>query len=303
MLNTIEAISNLFQGSVLEGQAIRQLKIDESDESAFEIKVPRANALDAWQLMRSHLKDTKRYPLLTEGWGSDDYFSRFYYQEEANEGKLPSISPREIIASVPMANLEAFLEAKRLVKKEDLEGSIDYSLAEIRERFGGCPDRSQIRMLIDNKTIQSTVDLEKWLFNWEFQHFNYEDVMAASDTRYLDWFEPDGQTAILILLPIENGWDSLAYIHWFGACSVGTPVAISFLKRWNQQYNAELVCHYGTMLQLNVGRLPGTPEEAFELAWEQEALAECTTALPGVSLRDHARSLLTVNRWFLHERP
>jgi Domain of unknown function (DUF4253) len=303
MLNTIEAISNLLQGSFLEGQEIRQLEIDESDECAFAIEVPRANALDAWHLMKSYLRDIKRYPVLTEGWGSDDYFSRFYYREEENDGKLQGISPREIIARVPMANLEAFLETRRIARKEYLEDSIDYSLARTRERFGECPDNSQIRELIDSATIQSTVDLEKWLFDWELQHFNYEDATTAPDTGYLDWFEPDSKTAILMLLPIENGWDSLAYIHWFGACSAGTTVAISFLKRWNQRYNAELVCHYGTMLQLNVGRLPGTPEEAFELAWQQEALAECTTILPGISLRDHARSLLTVNRWFLHERP
>jgi hypothetical protein len=83
----------------------------------------------------------------------------------------------------------------------------------------------------------------------------------------------------------------------------GTTVAIGFLKKWHQEYNAELVYHYGTMLQLNVGRRPTTPEAAFDLAWQQEALAECTTILPGVALRDHARSLLIVDRWFLHERP
>jgi Domain of unknown function (DUF4253) len=301
VFNTIESISNLLQGSVLKGHKIRQLEIDGSDEYAFEIEIPHANAMEAWHLMRSHLKDTKRYPVLTCGWGSDDYFSRFYYQEEKNEGKLTGISPQEILASAPTADLENFLKTRRIARKEYLDDSIDYSLKVTKETFGACPDSAQIRELIDNGTIQSTVDLEKWLFDWELQH--NKDVVITPNTNYLDWFEPDEKTAILMLLPTENGWDSLAYLHWYGACSAGTTVAISFLKRWSQQYKAELVCHYGTMLQLNVGRLPTTPEEAFELAWQQEALAECTTVLPGISLRDHARSLLTVNRWFLHERP
>jgi hypothetical protein len=116
-------------------------------------------------------------------------------------------------------------------------------------------------------------------------------------------FSSGRETVPLLLLPIDNGWDSLAYLHWFGACTAGTTVAISFLKQWHQRYNAELFGLYGTMLQLQVGRLPTTPAEAFELAWQQEALAECTTVMPGVCLRDHARSLLTVDRWFLHERP
>ncbi|HIK18118.1 MAG TPA: DUF4253 domain-containing protein [Leptolyngbyaceae cyanobacterium M33_DOE_097] len=103
---------------------------------------------------------------------------------------------------------------------------------------------------------------------------------------------------------MENAARSqLAYLHWFGAWASGTPVVIGFLKQWHQRYNAELVCHYGTMLQLTVEKRPATPAEAFDLAWQQEALAPCTTLLPGVTLRDHARSLLTVNRWFLHERP
>lgn len=303
MLYTIKKICNLLKGTFLEGSEIRQLKIDESDECAFEVKVPTSSAFDAWQLMRSKLKNMQQYPILTYGWGSDDYFSRFYYREEKNDGKLQGISPREIIADVPTVNLDAFLETKIVARKEFLDDSIAFSLAETKERFGRCPSDSQVRELIRENIIQSTFGLEKWLLEWELQHFNYDDVLATPETKYLDWFEPDNQSAILMILPVDNGWDTLAYIHWYGACSAGTPVAISFLKKWGQQYGAELVCHYGTMLQLNVRNLPETPEEALELAWHQEALAECTTMLPGISLRHHARSLLSVNRWFLHERP
>lgn len=303
MINTVEALSNLLQGSFLERHAIRQFAIDESDEFAFAIEVPRSHGLDAWHLMRSYLKDTQRYPLLVEGWGADDYFARFYYEEEVNDGKLQGISPKEILATASTADLEAFLETKKDARKEYLEDSIEGSLARTRERFGASPDNFQIKALIDQQMIRSTVELEKWLFNWELQNFSHVNAATALYTSYLDWFEPDSRTATLLLLPVENGWDSLAYIHWFGACSAGTPVAIGFLKQWHQHYDAELVCHYGTMLQLNVGRLPETPEEAFELAWQQEALAECTTMLPGITLRDHARSLLMMKRWFLHERP
>jgi Domain of unknown function (DUF4253) len=303
MLNTIEAISNLLKGTFLEGSAIRQLEIDESDECAIEIKVPRTSALDAWHLMRAKLKGTQQYPIVTEGWGSDDYFSRFYYREEEEAGKLRGVSPRAIIAEASTVNLDDFLSVQRIASKEFLEDSIEFSLEETREHFGRCPNDLEVRELIHKNIIHSTVDLEKWLFEWELKHFDRDDVLATPDTRYLDWYEPNTQLVTLIVLPIENGWDALAYIHWFGACSAGTSVAIGFLKKWFQQYGAELVCHYGTMLQLEVESLPETPEESFELAWQQEALAECTTILPGVSLRHHARSLLSVNRWFLHERP
>ena len=139
------------------------------------------------------------------------------------------------------------------------------------------------------------------------RRFLHESVptpaIAQTDTRHLDWYTPDRQTIPLLLLPTQESWNALAYLHWFGACTVGTPVAMRFLRQWHQKYGAELVCHYGTMLQLKVQSRPSTPEEAFELAWQQESLAPCTTILPGVSLREHARALLMVDRWFLHERP
>lgn len=303
MLNTIEALSELFRGSFLESQPIRRFEIDESDEFAFVIHVPTANALAAWQLLRSYLGETDRYPLLVEGWGYENYFARFYYQEEASEGKLIGTSPRTILDQVSMANLDAFLDAKRMDRQDNLEDEIDESLLRTREHFGSSPDSSQLKALIAEGVLRSTIDLEQWLFDWELKNMDYRDAIAPLDSSHLDWFEPGGETATLVLLPVSNGWDSLAYIHWFGACSTGTTVAICFLKQWYEQYGAELVCHYGTMLQLTVARPPQTPEVAFELAWQQEAIAECTTMLSGISLRDQARSLLMRDRWFLHERP
>jgi len=257
MINTLEAMTNLLQSSFLANREIQQLPIDKSAQYAFAIEVNHTEAIAAWNLMRSHLETTKRYPVITYGWGSNDFFARFYYNEEVVDRKLQSASPEEIIATVSMAEVETFLEKAKTDSPQYLD------------------------------------DLQK--FN------NLEDIMAF-ETSYLDWFEP-AETLTLILLPTQNSWDTLAYIHWFGACYVGTSVAMGFLKKWHQQYLAELVCHYGTMLQLNVGKLPSNPEEAFQLAWEQEAIAPCTTMLPGVSLSDHARALLSVNRWFLHERP
>jgi hypothetical protein len=314
VIDTPEAIAKLIEGTCLEGSKILQLQIPESSHSAFALSVKPEAGIAAWNLMRSHLEQTQRYPLLVLSWVGNsknweqevienDFFSRFYYQEERFQGKKQDIAPAAILSRVPLADLEDFLERKASLFIENLNNEIDLALAITRERFGTSPERSQIEELTSNNSIKSRVDLEKWLFNWELENFNQEAAIVAPDTRYLEWYEPRGQNLILLLLPTTNGWDSLAYIHWYGACSASSEIAISFLKRWQQRYQAELVCHYGTMLQLNVGRLPATPQEAFALAWEQEAIAECTTILPGISLRDHARALLTVNRWFLHERP
>lgn len=249
MLNTIDAISQRLQGSFLDGQSIRQLEIPESNQWAFLLEIAQVNALNAWYLLRSLLKETGRYPVLSEGWGSDDFFSRFYYREEVDGGKLSASAPEAILASAPTADLEAFLVARQASRAEYLEDGIDFSLATVHDRFGSCPDRSQIEALIQDGTIQSHVDLERWLLNWELQNFG-EAAIAPPDTRYLDWFEPDSSQIPLLLLPTEYSWECLAYLHWFGACSAGTAVAMGFLKKWQQQYGAELVCqalHNGGM--------------------------------------------------------
>jgi hypothetical protein len=64
-----------------------------------------------------------------------------------------------------------------------------------------------------------------------------------------------------------------------------------------------MVASWGTMLQLEVTRPPQQLREAFELAVEQYAVASSTLDLAGVSIRDHARSLLHRTEWFLHDRP
>ncbi len=134
MLNIIDAISQLLQGSFLEGQSVRQLEIPDSNQWAFLLAVDPANALNAWYLMRSLLRETGRYPVLSEGWGSDDFFSRFYYQEEVANGKLLSSSPEAIIASTSMADLEAFLAARKASRAEYLENDVSFSLASTRDR-------------------------------------------------------------------------------------------------------------------------------------------------------------------------
>ncbi len=101
---------------------------------AFLLAVDPANALNAWYLMRSLLRETGRYPVLSEGWGSDDFFSRFYYQEEVANGKLLSSSPEAIIASTSMADLEAFLAARKASGAEYLENDVSFSLASARDR-------------------------------------------------------------------------------------------------------------------------------------------------------------------------
>jgi hypothetical protein len=64
-----------------------------------------------------------------------------------------------------------------------------------------------------------------------------------------------------------------------------------------------MVASWGTMLQLKVNAPPADLEDAFELSVEQWIAAPPTLALPGVTIRDHARTLWNRPEWFLHDRP
>ncbi|BFM39580.1 DUF4253 domain-containing protein [Synechocystis sp. LKSZ1] len=283
--------------------SLRRLSIPASDHVALILEVDPPQALEVWQRLYAGVEQTQYYPVITESWGEEDFFSRFYYQEEKSQGRLADVSPRAIIAQADGQSRESYLRERRQAETEYLETSVADALELTRRRYGQSPDPSEVTALIDQGQIQSRVDLEQWLWQWEQDAFEVSRVMAPDYLDYLDWFSSSSPLTPVLLLPTPNSWDTLAYLHWYGACTCGTSMAIRFLEHWYRQYGAELVCHYGTMLQFRVKRRPQSPTAAFQLAWEQEALAPCTTLLPGVSLRDHARALMTVDHWFLHERP
>lgn len=318
MIDDIQAIASLLSGTAFESAQVISLAIPETRSSAFVLEVDLTNYLDAWSFMRSHLNQTKRWPVVIACWSqhpgnwqrsviNDDLFSRFYFQEEVSQTG-GDFSPEAIIARAERVDQERFLAAKNEQSQvetslDQLIESLEHCLEETQERFGTAPAKVEVETFIQTRQLRSHLDLEKWLFNWELTQLESEQRFQPFDTRYLDWYEPVNQPMALVLLPTCDSWNALAYLHWYGGCAAGSDTAITFLKHWHQHYGAELVCHYGTMLQLQVSQRPTTPEAALQLAWEQEALAECTTILPGVSLRDHARALLQVDRWFLHERP
>lgn len=80
---------------------------------------------------------------------------------------------------------------------------------------------------------------------------------------------------------------------------------MALLKSWHERFKAELVAHdrLRLLFNFNIHQRPSTPEEAFQLAVEQETFAGSTLNLPGIPVRDHARALLHIDRWYLLDKP
>jgi hypothetical protein len=302
MLTEINEVVRVLTAQSIAVEDVSTVLVEETDEFGFALAIPAQHQQVAWSALHSLMEQTGRYPLTTITWGGDqDLFSRYWYEDESNHERIVDVRPSAMLAAVASADSGAFLAARELSISNNLYGYIDQECDYTRSRFAVAPPADTLKDLVEQGIIRSYIDIERRLFQWERTTLGDHIALAPGYTGYLDWFNPN-KTEIL-LLPCRESWQTLAYYHWYGALRPGTPTVIQLLKKWQYEYQAELVCHYGTMLQFHVGRPPSTPEQAFQLAWEQAALAECTIVLPGISLRDHARSLLALDRWFLHERP
>ena len=125
MLNSIEEIYRLLEGSILEACEVEELRIDASSAVAFSIRLDYVEQLQAWDYMRGLKSVTSRYPLILDD--CNGCFSRFYFEEEKRFGCISNISPESIVHESFSANIEDFLEnQKRTVEEEDLTWEIEY---------------------------------------------------------------------------------------------------------------------------------------------------------------------------------
>jgi len=287
-----------------------ELAIPGSNEKAFAIEVDVSAKYELWDHLRSLKSELGMYPVVSATWGSrssswaesvksEDVFSRFYYLEES-PGE--DTSPLNLIAKSKSATYESILEEHNKIYSDEIVDSITYYIDGLKTSFGKAPFEQEVLDQMSRGEIKDYFSLNKWFFGWSIKEIGVERLSTES-TEFLSWYEPNGQSELLILLPTSNSWEVIAYIHWFGACTSTTEKAISLLRKWNAKYGAEVVAHYGTMLHITVAKKPETTKEAFELAKEHESFAPCTTALPGATLSDLAIALMSRDTWFLHERP
>ena len=104
----------------------------------------------------------------------------------------------------------------------------------------------------------------------------------------------------LALLPDARGWLAPAFLSFHSCEDRERAAALAAVqRRWEQDHGAELVAHWGTMLEYAVARPPTDPWDAYRLAGEQKDIAS--------SLRMYryelALALPDNDTWFLHDRP
>ena len=286
-----------------------QLSIPKCSEIAYAVKIDSAYRYVLWDYLKDKKDALGLCPLVTATWGSgsswkstiveEEFFSRYGFNEESARKDL---SPQSIISRSRNTKTDSILTDHNKIYSEDLVDQIDYSVEHIRHAYGKSPSEQDVLTAMQSGSVNNYFDLQQWFLKWCLSEIGL-DKMSSSDNGYLDWYEPKDQKEAILMLPIKNSFEALAYVHWYGAEGVSTEVAIAMFRKWSEKYQAELVAHYGTMLHVTVATRPDNINESFSLAVEQESLAPCTTALPGAALHEFAVSLMSLNNWFLHERP
>ena len=305
MINSAEELIDLLSKTSLDDRPVATLPVLNTDESALVIDILPAEIDTAWSALRGLIDETGRWPIVSSAWGStsgilekrlaeEDPFSRFYYKEAPG---ADDVSPRGLIEKSRLVCPDEFvaqLDANSAKEMDDgwaaewLEEELDKCMTTI----GRLPEQDEL----DHSIVHPVIRVDRWIF----------DQLLASgkppeyQVRQFEWYQPSN--AHLILLPVTSSWEALAYCHFFGAYE-GSEYYIAVGKRWEEKYGAELVCHYGTMLQCRVQNPPRDPAEAWQLAREHDLLSSNTLASTGTSIRDYARGLTGMTRWFLHDRP
>jgi hypothetical protein len=311
MIQSLQELDALFRDTPLANHRIAAARVPESAATVFALEVG-TDALTCWEYARAMLGETGRWPVLTtlafaresESWprqvAEADLFSRHEFAQECRDTRRDD-SPAAIIAAADGLDVELLCGELPQEEAPPIEECIGPELNETAALFGTAPQAEDAMAFLAASGSADLLDLDRWCFEWELAHCAEPLTLPIHGLHHLEWHTPSHDTQALLLMPGANGYETPAYLNWFGACRGNSQFIVALLREWQQRYGAELVAHYGTMLHFLVQRRPHSVADAYRLAWQQAAVAPDTLALPGVALRNHARALLQTDRWFLKQ--
>lgn len=289
-------LRSLLSTTILSGRTISSVKLPFSPEPVLMIECSSHERLSGWKVLRELLPATGRWPIFTCGW-IDDIPTELAIPSAALEPGPAELVRRSLVTSVPEA-LERLPYARTAFDVWDYW--VEDRLGELSSHFGSSPSMTDARAALPSTATE--LDVERWLFEWE--RTNFPDWCGSLDKEFDDSYAPEGQLTALLLLPTQHSWHALAYLDFYGSEKPGEPeLAMTLLRTWENQFDAELWAFYGTMLEFVVNRPPQSIDETWSVATQHHTLAPCTNQLPGVNVREYAHWLTGRKTWHLHERP
>lgn len=315
MICSIDALRGVLRGTAFEGRPVRELWQRGPGDPAYVIELGKDRIKEEWALLRSMMDTIGRYPVVTLLDDIDpDFFENIFSTSDGQLSWSEKIAaecsradPSEFLSSG--GHLKLYSPTRRSDKFEWLDSPIGHSghpLGKILQRFGDSPSNEEVRALHESGRLRTDAELERWLLDWEIQHFDAAALLPHS-TAYLDSadFRQRGPY-VAVLVPTPRAWEALLYMGWDGLDQLKHDHAVeqaTALRVWQEKYGAELVGAFLTTLHVKVATRPQTISEAFDLAMAHYHFASDTMSLSRTSIRDHARALLSRDEWYFHSRP
>lgn len=298
MLATREELSRALRGTSIEGSELQPRWYAPGLPPVWGIEVDNEQILAAWDEMHALMPMTGCYPVVCP---RDDF-------------EVLRVSEPDAIVDAWLADAVAdgWAQAREQAPEQDGEAGLfdwlrspqerpGHPLGETLRRFGAAPTNAEVLTLRERGVLKTDADFECWLLHWELERFG-ERALVCAQTGYLDWFHPAAcDEYVLQLVPTPAMWDAAAYtgVGMYG----DRRGSATRCREWHVRYGAELVVNACTMMQVKVARRPQDIDEAFALALDQRHFSRDILVLPDVSVRDHARALLVLDRWFFHWKP
>jgi hypothetical protein len=312
LIQSIDMLATALGGTSLQGRAVRELWPSDSLAPVYAVPLQEGQEADELAVLGSLVEKTGRWPLLTR----QDLAELIFLDEPPPASHLTRGHWADMTAAKALAadgatfvssggHLREFSPTQTTHLFDWLDVPLDHGshpISKIRKRFGDAPSVQQIRDLRSSGTVHNDAELERWLLDWELQRFG-EAALLPEYVGYLDGGElSDGAPGLAILPPTAESWKAFLYMGWYGLESAAAERAAA-LRMWGEAHGAALTQSFATTLHLSVKNRPRSVDAAFALALEHFHFASDTLVLPGISIRDHARALLCMDRWFFHSRP
>ncbi|SCF29397.1 protein of unknown function (DUF4253) [Micromonospora viridifaciens] len=272
-----DEIAAALRGTLLDG-----LPIEEGlGETLVVTGIEPTQLLPAWRAARAATPETGRWPVLTSV--DEQWHDPSSEEIEALDRAARTVDPWTVFR---------WWGTDSQLGREDLHLWLPSRLGEdFAQRVGRDVTLPTTRLAVERLTW------ERLLADSAAVERGWRTVARLVGTG--DWYTPS-EGVQLVLLPTPMQWLAPAWLSYFGALRPQGPEGLAAaIWQWEQQWGAELVASWGTMLQFVVGRQPALGEQAWHLALQLLALGGNLEPSPW----ELALAVTRSDAWFLHDRP
>jgi hypothetical protein len=231
----------------------------------YHLLVPTASAVEIWEKIRSLTEYTGYWPVLTA-----DYAELFEFMG------FNDTDTKEIVDRSVRVNITSWLKSKAADEKLSAEMA------------DGAPASKA------KATKKTTTNGSK-----QPKATKAKPNTNGSSEGYHTLSAVNGAHACLVLVPTKTSWHVPAVLKWGGSSNGIKPeYHTAILKKWQDEYGAELVCSTTSVLEMKVDYPPKTEEEALKLAQEQFIYCPDIVRQGNRTVAALANELVESKRWY-----